>query len=194
MEREQTGGSGQGHYCGGIIALHWLMLLLFIGVYATVELHEVYEHSRTGDLLMFWHFQLGYAIFVLVWIRLIFRLASRVPPADPDLPALMHQMARGMHILLYLLMILMPVTGWLTLGAEGHESTFLGLNIPIISGLGHSFGEIVEEVHEIVGIAGYFLIGLHTLAALFHHYVLRDNTMKRILPRMGNTNEQLYSR
>ncbi|MDZ7735622.1 MAG: cytochrome b [Gammaproteobacteria bacterium] len=184
MEREQTGSSGQGHYCGGIIALHWLMLLLFIGVYATVELHEIYEQSRTGDLFMFWHFQFGYAIFALVWIRLILRLASRVPPADPNLPALMQQLARGMRILLYLLMILMPVTGWLTLGAEGHESTFLGLNVPILSGLGHSFGEIVEEVHEIVGIAGYFLIGLHTLAALFHHYVLRDNTMKRILPRM----------
>ena len=177
------------HYCSGIIVLHWLMLLLFIGVYATVEAHELYEHSATGDQLMFWHYQLGYAIFALVWLRLIFRLASSVPPADPGLPPLMHQLARGMHILLYVLMILMPITGWLTLSAEGESSTFLGLTVPMVSGLSHSFGEIIEEVHEIVGIAGYFLIGLHTIAALFHHYVLRDNTMRRILPRLKGSTE-----
>ena len=189
MNTESGIGASQSRYCSGIIVLHWLMLLLFIGVYAAVELHEVYEDSSTGDLLIFWHYQLGYAIFALVWLRLIFRLASKVPPADPGLPSFMHQLARGMHTLLYILMILMPITGWLTLSAEGESSTFLGMNIPMLHGLSHSFGEIVEEVHEIVGIAGYFLIGLHTIAALFHHYVLRDNTMRRILPRLKHSNE-----
>jgi len=190
MDTESNAGTRSSRYCSGIIILHWLMLLLFIGVYATVEGHEMFpEHSSTGELLMFWHFQLGYAIFVLVWLRLIFRLASNVPPAAPGLPPLMHQLARGMHILLYVLMILMPITGWLTLSAEGESTTFLGLTIPMLGGLNHSFGEFVEEIHEIVGIAGYFLIGLHTVAALFHHYVLRDNTMHRIIPRLKHSNE-----
>lgn len=187
MITESGSINNRDHYNNGIIALHWLMLLLFIGVYATVEAHEVFEHSTTGDLLMFWHFQLGYAIFALAWLRLILRLTGRIPSADPNLPLFMHQLARGMHILLYVLMILLPITGWLTLSAEGESSTFLGINLPMITGLSHGFEEIVEEIHEIAGITGYFLIGLHVAAALLHHYILRDDIMRRMLPRPGST-------
>lgn len=80
MDTESTGINNREGYCGGIILLHWLMLLLFIGVYVCVEAHEFFpEDSRTSELLVFWHFQLGYAIFALVCLRLLFRLASKVP-------------------------------------------------------------------------------------------------------------------
>ena len=72
--------------------------------------------------------------------------------------------------------------GWLALSAGGHATPFFGLELPALIGPDKSLASAFKEIHETVGTFGYYLIGLHALAALFHHYVIRDNTLVRMLP------------
>jgi cytochrome b561 len=87
-----------------------------------------------------------------------------------------------MHFALYTLMFAMPIAGWMILSAEGDPIPFYGLELPPLIGQNEATAELIEEIHETAGTVGYYLIGLHAVAGLFHHYVLRDNTLKRILP------------
>jgi len=165
------------------IGIHWLMLLLFVAVYGTVELHELFEKgSDLRKVLMTWHFMLGILVFVLVWLRLAARLSGPTPAILPEPPGLQQLSSKLLHLALYALMIGMPLTGWLMLSAAGKPIPFFGLELPTLIGENKDLAEQLEELHEIVGTTGYFLIGLHTVAALYHHYIKHDNTLTRMLP------------
>lgn len=165
------------------IGIHWLMLLLFVAVYGTVELHELFEKgSDPRKLLMTWHFMLGILVFVLVWLRLAARLSGPTPAILPEPPGLQQLSSKLLHLALYVLMIGMPLIGWLMLSAAGKPIPFFGLELPTLIGENKDLAEQLEELHEIVGTTGYFLIGLHTVAALYHHYIKHDNTLTRMLP------------
>lgn len=165
------------------IGIHWMMALLFVGVYGAVELHELFEKgSDLRALLMTWHFMLGLLVFALVWLRLAARLSGSTPAIVPEPPGLQQLSSKLLHLALYLLMIGMPLTGWLMLSAAGKPIPFFGLELPALIGENKDLAEQIEELHETVGTAGYFLIGLHTVAALYHHYFMHDNTLTRMLP------------
>ena len=87
-----------------------------------------------------------------------------------------------MHVALYTLMVGMPLAGWLLLSAEGKPIPFFGLHLSALIGKSKYLADLIEEIHETGGTMGYFLIGLHTAAALYHHYFVRDNTLRRMLP------------
>ena len=165
------------------IGIHWLMLVLFVAVYGTVELHEVFEKgSDLRNLMMTWHFMLGMLVFVLVWLRLAARLSGPTPAILPEPPNLQQLASKLLHLALYALMIGMPLTGWLMLSAAGKPIPFFGLELPALIGESKNLAEQLEELHEVIGTTGYFLIGLHTVAALYHHYIVHDNTLTRMLP------------
>lgn len=167
------------------IALHWLMALLMVGVYACIELHEFYGRTPTGAMYENWHSMLGLAILLLVLLRFGLRFVQVTPRIVPPLNTLQHRLAMSMHLALYAFMLVMPVIGWVLLSAEGHEVSFFGLPLPALAAPDRGFADTVKEVHEVIGTLGYFLIGLHTAAALVHHYVTKDNTLVRMLPRRG---------
>jgi cytochrome b561 len=166
------------------IGLHWLMLLLIAAVYACIELRGNFpKGSDIREGLKTWHFMLGLSILVLVVVRLATHFIGAVPRIEPDPPKWQSLFAKLMHIALYALMIGMPLLGWLTLSAEGKFVPFFGLQLPSLVGESKSIAGWAKELHETGGTVGYFLIGLHAAAALFHHYVVRDNTLRRMLPR-----------
>jgi cytochrome b561 len=170
-------------YSSLTIGIHWMMVLLFVGVYGAVELHELFEKgSDLRALLMTWHFMLGLLVFALIWLRLAARLSGSTPAILPQPPGLQQLSSKLLHLALYLLMIGMPLTGWLMLSAAGKPIPFFGLELPALIGENKDLAEQFEELHETVGTAGYFLIGLHTVAALYHHYIKGDNTLTRMLP------------
>jgi P-type Ca2+ transporter type 2C len=165
------------------IGLHWLMLLLLVAVYACIELREFFpKGSDLREAFKAWHYMLGLSVFVLVWLCLLLALTSPFPLIKSDAPKWQKLSARLIQLALYVLMIVMPLAGWLILSAEGKPIPFFGLQLPALINEDKNLAELIKEIHGTVGTVGYFLIGLHASAALFHHFVLRDNILRRILP------------
>ena len=165
------------------ITLHWAMVLLISAVYATILLRENYpKGTDIREGLKAWHFMLGLTVLVLVVVRLVARLAQRVPPITPEPPAWQSLLARALHLALYAFMLAMPLAGWVILGASGKPIPFYGLELPSLVGQSKALAGQVKEWHETAGTIGYFLIGFHALAALVHHYVFKDDTLRRMLP------------
>lgn len=162
------------------IALHWVMFLLIVAVYACIELRELYpKGSDTRNMLKDWHFTLGLCVFALVWLRLLLRVLQPIPAVQPPLGKVQHWLASSMHVGLYLLMIVMPILGWLILSGAAKPIPF---DLPALMAQNKELAKTLEGIHGTIGEVGYFLIGLHAAAALFHHYARKDNTLQRMLP------------
>ena len=165
------------------IGLHWLTLAVLIGVYACINLTELYpKGSETREALKTWHFMLGLTVLLLVALRLLSRLAGADPAVVPPLPLWQRRLATVVHVALYALMLVMPILGCLLLSAAGTAIPFFGARLPALLAENQDLAELLKEVHETIGTVGYFLIGAHAFAALFHHYITRDNTLVRMLP------------
>lgn len=160
------------------ITLHWLMLVLVALAYLTMELDDL--HIR-GLAIESWHFTFGLSVLALIWLRVLAILIWK-PPAAPTEHKLARQGALLMHVALYAFMIGMPVAGWIAAGEEGEIIRFFGIVIPPLLSGSETFGELGEDAHEVGASIGYVLVCLHSFAALFHHFVLRDRVLKRMLP------------
>jgi cytochrome b561 len=169
------------------VSLHWLMLALLVAVYCTMEFKGIYKKGSPGrDAIMMWHYMLGLSVFFLVWLRALARLAGTRPVIEPALQGWQATLAKIGHWALYALMIGLPVLGWLTLSAKGAPIPFFGVELPSLIGKSEGLAKSLKQIHESVATAGYFIIGLHAAAALYHHYVRRDNTLRVMLPGAGN--------
>lgn len=175
--------NGTPKYGSLVIGLHWLTFLLFIAIYATMELRGIFPKGSDGrNGMMMWHYMLGLTILAVVALRLAARLSGGTPPIQPPPPRWQMWFANAMHVALYALMIGMPILGWLTLSAAGKPIPFFGLNLPALLSKNKELASQIKDVHETCAAIGYYLIGLHAAAGLFHHYVVRDTTLRRMLP------------
>ncbi|AZL67763.1 MULTISPECIES: cytochrome b [Pseudomonas] len=171
------------HYSRLSITLHWLMLVLLAAVYACIELRGLFpKGSAERDVMKDLHFMLGLSVFVLVWLRLALRLSRPTPAIVPKPPAWQTGLSHLVHLLLYLMMIGLPLAGWAILSAADKPIPFYGLELPAIVAPDPDLAKFIKGWHERIGSWGYWLIGLHALAGLYHHYVRRDNTLLRMLP------------
>jgi cytochrome b561 len=165
------------------MGLHWLTFAVLIGVYACINLVEAYpEESSAADALQSWHFMLGLTVLILAAMRLASRVGRSTPAIAPPLPLWQARLAGAMHLALYGLIIIMPVLGWLTLSAAGKPIPFFGGWLPPLMAENSDMAHQLKEVHEVIGTMGYFLIGGHVFAGLFHHFITHDNTLFRMLP------------
>ncbi|HEX8594572.1 MAG TPA: cytochrome b [Pseudomonas sp.] len=164
------------------IAMHWLMLALFVGVYACIELKGLMPRgSPTKSLFLGLHGLFGLGIFAMVWIRLLGRIKP-APAIAPRPPRWQTAASHLMHLALYVLMIATPVFAWLMLGAQGKPVPYFGFFLPSPLSVDPAMARQLKEWHELLGNAGYWLIGLHAAAGLLHHYWIGDNTLERMLP------------
>ncbi len=169
-------------YSKPVVILHWLMLLLMVGVYAFIELKGLFaKGTPPRELMKTMHFMLGLTVFVFVLVRIYFRFSSTTPAIQPALSPIMRYVSTAMHLALYALMIAMPIAGWLILSAAGKPIPFYGLELPPLIAKNKELAKTIKELHETAGSAGYFLIAGHALAGLYHHYIKRDNTLTRML-------------
>ncbi len=169
-------------YSSVTIALHWLMFILMVGVYAFMELRELFpKGSDPREAMKAVHFMLGLTVLLLVLPRIAARLMGHTPAILPEPPAWQQLLAKLAHLTLYLFMLIMPVLGWLTLSAGGKIIPFYGFELPALIEENKELGKSLKEIHATIGEIGYFLIGLHAMAALVHHFKQRDNTLTRML-------------
>ncbi len=164
------------------IGLHWLMLVLLVAVYLCIEVSDSFpKGSDMRASLKTWHYMLGLSVFVLVWLRLAVNFFTHAPAISPAPPAWQSQLAWLVKAGLYFLMICMPLAGWLILSAKGQLIPFFGLQLPALIAANKDSANWIKDIHEAGATLGYFLVGLHACAALYHHYVRRDNTLTRML-------------
>jgi cytochrome b561 len=172
-------------YDGLAIFFHWAVFLLIAAAYAAIELKGFAgKGTPARSLAMAAHEWAGVLVLVLAVPRVLWRLVRGAPRAEPG-PRWMQFAGEAMHWVLYLFILAQPVLGLLTLNAGGHVLALptLGIEIPALVGPDQALKNQVKEIHETLGTAFYLVIGLHAMAALFHHYMLGDNTLRRMWRR-----------
>jgi cytochrome b561 len=168
-------------YSRPLILLHWAMFLLIAVAYGLAEWRDfVPKGDPFRDTLMHLHRSLGLLVFALVFIRLALRGSS--PPIVPSPPAWQEHLSRLVHWALYAVMLILPVTGYLMSNAADKSVLFFGATMPALIGPDQGLRSFFHETHEVIANLGYGLIGLHAAASLWHHYVQRDNALRRMLP------------
>ena len=136
-----------------------------------------------------WHETLGIAVFVLTLLRLLW-VAFR--PAAPQIAMAgwMHLASKGAHLALWVLMLAVPITALLALGSEGHPLTLLGGlrvdQMPMIANSGLADLADWGDVHGFLGDAIMWLAGLHAVAAIYHHVILKDGVLRTMMPRRAS--------
>ncbi|WP_410012344.1 cytochrome b [Sodalis sp. C49] len=166
------------------ITLHWATALIVIFLFASSQIWEQLERGtpwRKG--LQSLHISFGIMLAALIVARLIWRgtAGKRLPAASSSL--WLHRIAKLTHWALYLLLIGQVTLGFLFRWAQGEPFLFFGLfPVPDIFGVDPMLRRTFGMLHFYTAWTIIILAGLHACAALFHHYVLRDDTLKRMFP------------
>ncbi|SEM21160.1 cytochrome b561 [Pseudoxanthomonas sp. GM95] len=169
-------------YSRGVRVFHWLTVLLIAGAYVTVNVRTLLEKGTPErTLVMQSHFLFGLAVLLVALPRIVSRLGSKAPPIQPPPPDWMHRAGHLTHGLLYAFIIVQPLLGLVAGLVEGGVGLPGGLRIPELFGPDKALSHDLKAIHVWLGTAFYYVIGLHILAALFHLWVRRDNTLQRML-------------
>lgn len=169
------------HYHPASIFLHWFIFLLFVIALATIEFRgEVPKGDPLRDTLKTIHMWTGQLVFLALWLRLAARYLFGVPPAVAG-PRWQTWSASAVHGLLYLPMLALPITGVLFTQAGAKDVSFFGLMLPQLIAPSPDLKTSIKAVHEFIGNSIYYLVGLHILGALWHHFVMKDGTLRRML-------------
>jgi cytochrome b561 len=131
-----------------------------------------------------WHKWAGVTAFLLVLARLAWRLGHRPPALPATMPALMQLAAHAGHGLLYLLMLAIPLSGWLMSSAKGFQTVWFGvLPIPDLLAKDKALGDLLQSIHVSLNLTLIAVVVGHAGAALKHHFIDRDDVLTRMLPR-----------
>jgi cytochrome b561 len=162
--------------------LHWLIAVIIIGL-LTVGIIMTDMPAPQKFELYGLHKATGIVVLALVILRILWRAINVQPRLPADLPRWQKMASFTSHLLLYLLMLLMPLSGWLMSSAGGYPVTLYGLyTMPNLVGKDADLGKLGHELHEIGMIMLIVLIVVHVAAALQHHFIRKDNVLKRMLP------------
>jgi cytochrome b561 len=141
---------------------------------------RVYSPTRDFDRQL--HETLGMAVFAMTLIRLAWRLFDGAPN-DPPMAPWMNVSSKTVRATIYLLLIAVPVTAICGAWLEGHPLTLLGnVRIGPLLIQAHDAGSLIASIHGWLGDAILWLAGVHAVAALYHHFVLRDDVLRSMLP------------
>jgi cytochrome b561 len=168
-------------YSTPAIVLHWLMaLLIFAGF--PLGLYMVDLPLSPDKLKLYsYHKWIGVTLLMLVAIRLSWRLTHTPPPLPDRVAAWQRHASAIVHGLLYLLMIAIPLSGWLMSSAKGFQTVWFGvLPLPDLIGKDKALGELLAEVHKILNFTLLGLVVLHVGAALQHHFIERQPFLQRM--------------
>lgn len=169
----------------GLIAkmFHWLMALLIIGMLALGLYMEELPPSPDKYAIYGLHKSFGLLVLWLVGARIIWRLSNKQPKPQETHQKWERILAKIVHLLLYIAMIGMPLTGWMMSSFGGHDVAFFGIKMPALSAENKDISKIMNEIHSILAFTLMGIIGLHFVGALKHHFIDKDETLKRMMPK-----------
>jgi cytochrome b561 len=170
-------------YDGVAQVFHWLILALLIAQFAIAWTMPDITKTTPNVGLVAWHLSVGSTILLVMLLRLAWRLTHTPPPAPPDLVPALQLFSRLTHWLLYAILVVLPVLGWINASSRGYRVRVLGLiPLPQLVPTGDAFGHEMGDVHGTVAWVLLGVIALHVTGALFHLLVKRDGVMRRMLP------------
>ena len=172
-------------------ALHWVSLLAVVSAAATGWIMEDLAKGAAKTQVVNLHASFGVLIIGLTLLRLLWR--GGAPAVEPlRRPWWLYVAAKTMQVALYVLLVALPLTGILMMAAKGRSFEMFGLfTVPPLLTLDRGLVHSIEEAHEVMVNLLIGLVGLHTLAALMHHYVLKDDVLLRMMPhRLSRSDSQ----
>ena len=169
-------------YVTTAIVIHWLTAALIFVAFPLGKYMQDLPLSPQKLELFSYHKWLGITVLLLFLPRLLVRLA-KPPPTALAAPAWQHTVANVTHALLYLLVLLVPLSGWLMSSAKGVSVVYLSLiPLPDLVGKNKELGSLLKDFHEALSTGLIVLVALHLGAALKHHFIDKDGTLRRMLP------------
>ena len=162
--------------------LHWLIALLIFGAFPLgVYMHELPLSPQKLQYYS-WHKWTGVTIFFLALIRIMWRI-GHTPPPPVTMPIWQRIASETVHRGLYVLLVIIPLSGWMMSSAKGFPTIWFGvLPLPDLIGKNEPLGEVLAEVHETLNIGLLGLVVLHLAAALKHQFIEKDRLLSRMNP------------
>ncbi len=170
-------------YTRTAIALHWIIALLIFAAFPLGLYMHGLPLSPTKLRLFSYHKWIGVTVFLLALVRISWRSMHHPPPLPLALPSWERFSAQSVHYLLYLLILAIPISGWLMSSAKGIQTVYLGiLPLPDLVPKDKELGDALLEVHETLNYTMLALLVAHVAGALKHHFIDHDDIMARMLP------------
>lgn len=164
--------------------LHWATALLVVIAWLLGTFGDDLPRGAARNTGLFIHISAGLAVLMMVIVRMLWRLADTVPPPEvTPLGAWLDRAGRLAHLVLYALLVAVPVVGIVSQFARGQPLPLFGLGqIASPWAADRAYAHSVTEVHELLANVLLAIAAVHAAAALAHHWLLRDRTLKRMLP------------
>lgn len=171
-------------------SFHWLLAVLIVGQLVLGWIAEDMRFSPGKLELFVWHKSIGLTILLLVFLRIAWRL--RNPPPDPLTdPGLWEtRLATLGHRLLYLLIVAVPLTGWwISETSRIPFRLYWQVPVPDLLPADKAWSELAANIHGALTTLLVVVLVIHVLAALRHHFLLRDATLSRMLPDLRRSGD-----
>jgi len=163
--------------------LHWLIVVLIIVQFTLALLAGDLPSGMKKLTLLARHKSFGITVLGLASMRLLWRWVNPTPPLPPTLKPYERKLARLTHTLLYVLLFAMPLSGWMMSSARGFPVSWFGFfQLPDLVPKNQSLYHALVTTHGTLALLLGAVIVLHVAAALKHHFVLKDDTLRRMLP------------
>jgi cytochrome b561 len=163
------------------ILLHWAVALLIFAAFPLGMYMADLELSPTKLQLFSYHKWIGVTVFALVAVRLAWRAGHPPPPPIAGMPRWQEISSVAIHHLLYLLMIVVPISGWLMSSAKGVQTVWFGvLPLPDLLQKDKELGSLLEDVHQLLAFSMASLVAIHFAAAIKHQFIDKDGLMLRM--------------
>lgn len=172
-------------YSAPAIGLHWIIFALVCCGWTLGQYMSGLEFSPQKLRYLSWHKWIGVTILLFVLVRLAWRLYRPVPPFPAAMSALQRHAATAVHWLLYVILIIIPITGWLYSSASGVPTVWLGLvQLPDLLQKDQSLADALRQVHGSLNWTLLVFVVGHAAFALKHHFIDRDDVLGRMIPAL----------
>src|SRR5450755_4659866 len=164
--------------------MHWSVFVLVLAAYVFINLFELFPRGSTARAnILASHYLAGLAVLLLVLPRFWLRSRHSIPAIVPPLDRWVDLLGKTTHFALYLFLLVQPVLGVITLQVGGKPVSLFGFTmVPAFVGTpDRDLSHQLEKIHGTIGTIFYWVIGLHVLAAVWHHCIRRDNTLRRMI-------------
>jgi cytochrome b561 len=163
--------------------LHWTIVVLIIAQFVLANAADDLPNGLEKLKLLATHKSIGMTVLMLALVRIGWRLTNPVPPSPATMPRWQVRAAHTSHFALYALLLAQPITGWIMSSARNFPVSYFGLfQWPDLVGPSDELHERFEDIHHLLGEALLVIALVHAAAALYHHFWIKDDVLRRMLP------------